>query len=168
MTPRFTHLYYPYINDILRTTTYTYKTPCIIFPSSIFFFFNPPPFFSLCFVFVYNFATEFSVFVNMSGSSMRSDFDEEKPHVLAVDDSLVDRKIIEKLLTNSSCKGNYIHNNIVALLFSCQSFSVSLKTTFFLSLFFAHNATNSFLENIQKLRKAFYEFYAILFFLLFL
>ncbi|RXH85000.1 hypothetical protein DVH24_041768 [Malus domestica] len=31
--------------------------------------------------------------------------DDEKPHVLAVDDSLVDRKIIEKLLTNSACKG---------------------------------------------------------------
>ncbi|TQD72256.1 hypothetical protein C1H46_042208 [Malus baccata] len=30
--------------------------------------------------------------------------DDEKPHVLAVDDSLVDRKIIEKLLTNSACK----------------------------------------------------------------
>lgn len=31
--------------------------------------------------------------------------DDEKPHVLAVDDSLVDRKITEKLLTNSACKG---------------------------------------------------------------
>ncbi|CAN6693174.1 unnamed protein product [Malus baccata var. baccata] len=31
--------------------------------------------------------------------------DDENPHVLAVDDSLVDRKIIEKLLTNSACKG---------------------------------------------------------------
>jgi hypothetical protein len=27
------------------------------------------------------------------------------PHVLAVDDSLVDRKLVEKLLRNSSCKG---------------------------------------------------------------
>ncbi|KAK9940987.1 hypothetical protein M0R45_017618 [Rubus argutus] len=27
-----------------------------------------------------------------------------KPHVLAVDDSVLDRKIIERLLTNSSCK----------------------------------------------------------------
>lgn len=30
-----------------------------------------------------------------------------KPHVLAVDDSVLDRKIIERLLTNSSCKGIY-------------------------------------------------------------
>ncbi|KAI8005647.1 Protein TPR3 [Camellia lanceoleosa] len=30
---------------------------------------------------------------------------EERPHVLAVDDSLVDRKLIEKLLTNSAFKG---------------------------------------------------------------
>ena len=30
----------------------------------------------------------------------------EQPHVLAVDDSLIDRKLIEKLLKNSSCKGN--------------------------------------------------------------
>ncbi|KAH7542830.1 hypothetical protein FEM48_Zijuj02G0116500 [Ziziphus jujuba var. spinosa] len=80
-----------------------------------FLFLSPPPFFSLCFVFVYNFATEFSVFVNMSGSSMRSDFDEEKPHVLAVDDSLVDRKIIEKLLTNSSCKVSTAENAQKAL-----------------------------------------------------
>ncbi|XP_058200538.1 two-component response regulator ARR17-like isoform X3 [Rhododendron vialii] len=29
---------------------------------------------------------------------------EERPHVLAVDDSLVDRKLIERLLTNSACK----------------------------------------------------------------
>ncbi|XP_050368344.1 two-component response regulator ARR17-like [Argentina anserina] len=29
---------------------------------------------------------------------------DEKPHVLAVDDSVLDRKIIERLLTNSSCK----------------------------------------------------------------
>ena len=30
----------------------------------------------------------------------------EQPHVLAVDDSDIDRKLIEKLLKNSSCKGN--------------------------------------------------------------
>ncbi|CAL5353286.1 unnamed protein product [Camellia sinensis] len=29
---------------------------------------------------------------------------EERPHVLAVDDSLVDRKLIERLLTNYACK----------------------------------------------------------------
>lgn len=30
---------------------------------------------------------------------------EQEPHVLAVDDSLVDRKIVEKLLKTFSCKG---------------------------------------------------------------
>lgn len=30
----------------------------------------------------------------------------EAPHVLAVDDNLVDRILVEKLLKNSSCKGN--------------------------------------------------------------
>lgn len=35
------------------------------------------------------------------------DSDHLKPHVLAVDDSVLDRKIIERLLTNSSCKGIY-------------------------------------------------------------
>lgn len=29
------------------------------------------------------------------------------PHVLAVDDNLIDRKLVEKLLRNSSCKGTY-------------------------------------------------------------
>lgn len=35
----------------------------------------------------------------------------DQPHVLAVDDNLVDRKLIEKLLKNSSCKGNIKKNN---------------------------------------------------------
>ena len=30
----------------------------------------------------------------------------DQPHVLAVDDSDIDRKLIEKLLKNFSCKGN--------------------------------------------------------------
>jgi two-component response regulator (ARR-A family) len=34
-----------------------------------------------------------------------SDNEEEGVHVLAVDDSLVDRKVIERLLKISSCKG---------------------------------------------------------------
>lgn len=32
--------------------------------------------------------------------------DDEQVHVLAVDDSLVDRKVIERLLKISSCKGS--------------------------------------------------------------
>lgn len=38
-------------------------------------------------------------------SSSSASMGDEEPHVLAVDDSSVDRKLIEKLLTNSSCKG---------------------------------------------------------------
>lgn len=42
-----------------------------------------------------------------SSSSSKAFMDTgDQPHVLAVDDSLVDRKLIEKLLKNSSCKGN--------------------------------------------------------------
>uniref|UniRef100_A0A7N2QXJ9 Response regulatory domain-containing protein n=1 Tax=Quercus lobata TaxID=97700 RepID=A0A7N2QXJ9_QUELO len=40
---------------------------------------------------------------------------DEKPHVLAVDDSLLDRKLIEKLLTNSSCKVTTAENGQKAL-----------------------------------------------------
>lgn len=39
---------------------------------------------------------------DVSASSLESD----EVHVLAVDDSLVDRKVIEKLLKITSCKGN--------------------------------------------------------------
>ncbi|KAF3433268.1 hypothetical protein FNV43_RR24370 [Rhamnella rubrinervis] len=39
----------------------------------------------------------------------------EQPHVLAVDDSLVDRKLIEKLLKNSSCKVTTAENGPRAL-----------------------------------------------------
>ena len=35
---------------------------------------------------------------------MKFDFD-EKPHILAVDDNLIDRKVIERLFINSTCKG---------------------------------------------------------------
>lgn len=50
-----------------------------------------------------------SLKVDMASSSsslpsMEFDFD-EKPHVLAVDDSLIDRKVIERLLINSTCRG---------------------------------------------------------------
>lgn len=43
-----------------------------------------------------------------SSSSSSKGFMEnvEQPHVLAVDDSIIDRKLIEKLLKNLSCKGN--------------------------------------------------------------
>uniref|UniRef100_A0A2N9EV36 Response regulatory domain-containing protein n=1 Tax=Fagus sylvatica TaxID=28930 RepID=A0A2N9EV36_FAGSY len=39
----------------------------------------------------------------------------EQPHVLAVDDSLIDRKLIEKLLINSSCKVTTAENGRRAL-----------------------------------------------------
>lgn len=43
-------------------------------------------------------------------ASSSLDWDSEigfQPHVLAVDDNLVDRKLVEKLLKNSACKGTY-------------------------------------------------------------
>ncbi|GMP83878.1 hypothetical protein CsSME_00037645 [Camellia sinensis var. sinensis] len=42
---------------------------------------------------------------------------EERPHVLAFDDSLVDRKLIERLLTNSACKLTTTENGQRALEF---------------------------------------------------
>ncbi|XP_065847426.1 two-component response regulator ARR17-like [Euphorbia lathyris] len=48
----------------------------------------------------------------------RFDIDEkEKPHVLAVDDSLIDRKVIERLLINSACKVTTAENGTRALEF---------------------------------------------------
>ncbi|KAL3565417.1 hypothetical protein D5086_033463 [Populus alba] len=46
--------------------------------------------------------------------SMEFDID-EKPHVLAVDDSLIDRKVIERLLTNSTCRVTTAENGKRAL-----------------------------------------------------
>ncbi|KAJ4834399.1 Two-component response regulator arr17 [Turnera subulata] len=51
-----------------------------------------------------------------SSCAMGFDFD-EKPHVLAVDDSLVDRKVIERLLINSACKVTTAENGKRALEF---------------------------------------------------
>ncbi|OVA17295.1 Signal transduction response regulator [Macleaya cordata] len=39
----------------------------------------------------------------------------EEPHVLAVDDSVIDRKLIEKLLKNSDCKVTTAENGLRAL-----------------------------------------------------
>ncbi|GFY83444.1 response regulator 17 [Actinidia rufa] len=41
--------------------------------------------------------------------------DGNEPHVLAVDDNLVDRKLVEKLLKNSSCKVTTAENGLRAL-----------------------------------------------------
>ncbi|CAK7323487.1 unnamed protein product [Dovyalis caffra] len=46
--------------------------------------------------------------------SMGFDFD-EKPHVLAVDDNSIDRKVMEKLLINSACKVTTAENGKMAL-----------------------------------------------------
>ena len=42
-----------------------------------------------------------------SGFDFSPVMESEEVHVLAVDDSLVDRKVIERLLRISSCKGLY-------------------------------------------------------------
>ncbi|XAR60821.1 hypothetical protein NMG60_11034341 [Bertholletia excelsa] len=50
-----------------------------------------------------------------SSSSMKGVESQEKPHVLAVDDNLVDRKLIERLLTNSACRVTTAENGQRAL-----------------------------------------------------
>ncbi|CAB4271090.1 unnamed protein product [Prunus armeniaca] len=54
-----------------------------------------------------------------SSSSSSKGFMEnvEQPHVLAVDDSIIDRKLIEKLLKNLSCKVTTAENGLRALEF---------------------------------------------------
>ncbi|KAI4339133.1 hypothetical protein MLD38_024104 [Melastoma candidum] len=47
---------------------------------------------------------------NQSGTECR-----DVPHVLAVDDNLIDRKIIQTLLTNSSCRVTTVENGMRAL-----------------------------------------------------
>ncbi|OMO90044.1 hypothetical protein COLO4_19422 [Corchorus olitorius] len=49
-----------------------------------------------------------------SSKDMAVDFGDE-PHVLAVDDNLIDRKLVEKLLKNSSCKVTTAENGLRAL-----------------------------------------------------
>ncbi|CAL5364008.1 unnamed protein product [Camellia sinensis] len=48
-----------------------------------------------------------------SSSSLMENGNE--PHVLAVDDNLIDRKLVEKLLKNSSCKVTTAENGLRAL-----------------------------------------------------
>ncbi|XP_050113199.1 two-component response regulator ARR17-like [Malus sylvestris] len=65
--------------------------------------------------------------------------DDEKPHVLAVDDSLVDRKIIEKLLTNSACKvttSENAHGALELLGLKIQEGDQSTACFFYLTLRF--------------------------------
>ncbi|KAL3530981.1 hypothetical protein ACH5RR_010303 [Cinchona calisaya] len=52
-----------------------------------------------------------------SSSSSRGQDLDERPHVLAVDDSLVDRKLIERLLISSACKVTTAENGQRALEF---------------------------------------------------
>ncbi|KAK4750137.1 hypothetical protein SAY87_027586 [Trapa incisa] len=51
-----------------------------------------------------------------SRSKMDNDGD-QRPHILAVDDNLIDRKLVEKLLVNSSCKVTTAENGHRALEF---------------------------------------------------
>lgn len=50
---------------------------------------------------------------------------EEEPHVLAVDDNLIDRKLVEKLLKVSSCRGTNsptfpLHIQILLIVLYCM------------------------------------------------
>ncbi|XP_028068574.1 two-component response regulator ARR17-like [Camellia sinensis] len=52
---------------------------------------------------------------------------EERPHVLAVDDSLVDRKLIERLLTNYACKESSDLKEIPVVIVSSKNVSTRIK-----------------------------------------
>ncbi|KAM0023646.1 hypothetical protein Hdeb2414_s0023g00641721 [Helianthus debilis subsp. tardiflorus] len=39
--------------------------------------------------------------------------EDDVPHVLAVDDNLIDRKLVEKLLKTSSCRGKTTHIHVL-------------------------------------------------------
>ncbi|XP_047319531.1 two-component response regulator ARR17-like [Impatiens glandulifera] len=61
-----------------------------------------------------------SISLSSSKGGMAMDFGnhhQQQPHVLAVDDSIIDRKLIEKLLKNSSCKVTTAENGLMALEF---------------------------------------------------
>ncbi|XP_057512513.1 two-component response regulator ARR17-like [Actinidia eriantha] len=55
-----------------------------------------------------------------SSSSSSSSHNEERPHILAVDDSPVDRMLVERLLTNAGCKVTTAENGQTALEFLGQ------------------------------------------------
>ncbi|CAH1451150.1 unnamed protein product [Lactuca virosa] len=46
---------------------------------------------------------------------MACNYEEDVPHVLAVDDNLIDRKLVEKLLKSSSCRVTTAENGMRAL-----------------------------------------------------
>ncbi|PSS09559.1 Two-component response regulator like [Actinidia chinensis var. chinensis] len=56
-----------------------------------------------------------------TSSSSSSSHNEERPHVLAVDDSPVDRMLVERLLTNAGCKALPTGARIV----NCDGFAVT-------------------------------------------
>lgn len=69
--------------------------------------------------------------------------DRKELHVLAVDDSNIDRKVIEKLLRISSFKGTYVHFQLYLLVIILTSVPMKVLVTF-LSLQFRHMKHFSF------------------------
>ncbi|KAG5222665.1 two-component response regulator ARR [Salix suchowensis] len=63
-----------------------------------------------------------------SSPSTKFSFD-EKPHVLAVDDNLIDRKLIERLFINSTCKVTTAENGKRALEYLGLDLKVNLIIT---------------------------------------
>lgn len=55
---------------------------------------------------------------------------DEELHVLAVDDNLIDRKLVERLLKISSCKGSIILPSIFFIINHYFLHSLSLKCEF--------------------------------------
>ena len=74
---------------------------------------------------------------------------EERPHVLAVDDSLVNRKLIKRLLTNYACKG--------ISFFTCDCFSLLIFFFLLFNLFFMIDPIFNLKRN--KIWRLFYLFY---------
>ncbi|KAF7809238.1 two-component response regulator ARR5-like isoform X2 [Senna tora] len=82
----------------------------------------------------------------MEGCDHLSPVDTEDVHVLAVDDSLVDRKVIERLLRISACKG------VCALSFQGQNGHFSFLCFFFFNFWiFAVTAVDSGMRALQFL-----------------
>lgn len=101
--------FYLFFKKIKFTHSYINSPPILLFPQSlsvqIFEFLLVIPFESER-ISKYMDASSSSSSCSSSSKGMM-DYGNE-PHVLAVDDNIIDRKLVEKLLKNSSCKGRQL------------------------------------------------------------
>lgn len=119
-------------SDTDRLTIYMWKCPLSL--SRISHFPSPPPLLMVMCelvrwkIWAFSSSGQFGVFLKMAKNGFFSRLrrvekdpggvdgfsacvDSDEVHVLAVDDSLVDRKVIERLLKITSCKGNTLLNS---------------------------------------------------------